>query len=156
MGKDRKQSFLEAGEDLFSLRGYKDVSIDDITSHLGVATGSFYSYFRTKEGFYSEILDVIEARGKRMAERVVSRFQSPMNQLKALYRFTTLGILKNRILRGIQGSGGYTHWNSTGLRGQHTQHDRLSSRRGRRYHNNLHHSARRDRLRRSGRILVHG
>ena len=101
MEKGRKQRFLEAGEGLFSLHGYKDVSIEDITSHLGVATGSFYSCFTTKEAFYSKILDVIEARGKRMAGRVVARFQSPMNQLKALYRFTTLGILKNRILRGI-------------------------------------------------------
>ena len=101
METDRKQRLLKAGEALFSQHGYRNVSIEDITTLLGVATGSFYSFFPTKEAFYSEILDKIEARGKKMAERVTSRFRSPMNQLKALYRFTTLGILKNRILRGI-------------------------------------------------------
>ena len=98
---ERREGLIEAGERLFSRYGYRDVSIEDIAGATGLATGSFYNYFRTKEAFYEEILDRIEARGIAEARRVIAGFRSPMNQLKALYRFITLALRRNAILRGI-------------------------------------------------------
>lgn len=86
---------------MFSSYGYKEVNIEDVSKSAGLSTGSFYKYFPSKESFYSEILDRIEMQGIREADRIVTSFESPLNQLKALYRFTTLGIKNNRILRGI-------------------------------------------------------
>ena len=101
MEKDRKDSLLRIGERLFALHGYRDVSIGDITEAAGLAMGSFYTYFPGKESFYAEILDRIEQRGIREVERHVNSFHSPLNKLKALYRYTTLSLGSNEILRGI-------------------------------------------------------
>lgn len=101
MEKDRKDSLLRIGERLFALHGYRDVSIRDITEAAGLAMGSFYTYFPGKESFYAEILDRLEQRGTREVEKHVNSFHSPLNKLKALYRYTTLSLGSNEILRGI-------------------------------------------------------
>jgi AcrR family transcriptional regulator len=101
MGADKRQLFLKVGEELFSRYGYKDVNIEDITKEAGVGTGSFYTYFPSKEVFYEQILDNLENQGIRSVDRLVAGFRSPINKMKALYRFTTLGVKNNPILLGI-------------------------------------------------------
>jgi len=101
MGTSKRDLFLKIGERLFRRYGYKDVSIEDITREAGVGTGSFYTYFPSKEKFYEQILDNLENQGIRSVDRLVGAFKSPVNKLRALYRFTTLGIKNNPILLGI-------------------------------------------------------
>ena len=103
MRADRKQALLAAGVELFSRHGYREVSIEEITRGAGVGTGSFYTYFSGKEEFYEEILDGIEEQGRQEVDRLVASFESPLNRLKALYRFATLGIRKNPLLLDAQG-----------------------------------------------------
>jgi AcrR family transcriptional regulator len=101
MGTSKRDLFLKIGERLFRRYGYKDVNIEDITREAGVGTGSFYTYFQSKEAFYEEILDNLEEQGIHSVDRLVAGFSSPLNKMKALYRFTTLGIRHNPILLGI-------------------------------------------------------
>ena len=101
MRADRRQALLAAGADLFSSRGYREVSIEEIARSAGVGTGSFYTYFKGKEEFFEEILDDIEQQGRQEVDRLVASFESPLNRLKALYRFATLGIRKNPLLLGV-------------------------------------------------------
>jgi len=110
MGTSKRELFLKIGERLFSRYGYKDVNIGDITKEAGVGTGSFYTYFPSKEAFYEQILNNLESKGIRSVDRVVGAFKSPVNKLRALYRFTTLGIKNNPILLGIlTGDRKYTY-----------------------------------------------
>jgi len=101
MEKNRKDTLLRIGERLFAQHGYRDVSIRDITDAAGLGMGSFYTYFPSKEGFYSSILDTIEQRGVRDMEKHVNSLHSPLFRLKALFRYTTLSLRSNEILRGI-------------------------------------------------------
>ncbi|MFW5806591.1 MAG: TetR/AcrR family transcriptional regulator [Spirochaetota bacterium] len=101
MESDKRALLLSVGLQLFSRDGYKDVSISDVTSRASLSVGTFYKYFSSKEDFYDHVLDVVEREGIRKAERVISRLHSPMNKLKAVYRFVTLGVRHNRILRGV-------------------------------------------------------
>jgi len=98
---DRRETLLKSGERLFAQHGYRQVSIKDITSAVGLGMGSFYTYFPSKEAFYSDILDAIEERGVRELEKRVNGFHSPIFRMKALYRYTTLSLRNNDILRGI-------------------------------------------------------
>jgi AcrR family transcriptional regulator len=98
---DKREAFIHVGEKLFSRHGYRDVSIEDITRAAGTGTGSFYNYFPSKEDFYGAIIDIIERQGIEKTDRILNRLQSPVNKLKAIARFTTLGIRRNPILRGI-------------------------------------------------------
>ena len=101
MAQNRRDTLLKIGERLFSEHGYRNVSIKDITASAGLGMGSFYTYFRTKEAFYSDILDGIETRGVREVEKHVNSFRSPLFRLKALFRYTILSLRSNEILRGI-------------------------------------------------------
>jgi AcrR family transcriptional regulator len=101
MGRNRRDTLLRIGERLFAEHGYRDVSIKDITAAAGLGMGSFYTYFPTKEAFYSDILDGIEQRGVREVEKHVSSLRSPLFRLKALFRYTILSLRSNEILRGI-------------------------------------------------------
>jgi AcrR family transcriptional regulator len=101
MRADRRQALLAAGGELFSSRGYRDVSIEEIARGAGVGTGSFYTYFSGKEEFFEEILDQIEQQGRQEVDRLVASFESPLNRLRALYRFATLGIRRNPLLLGV-------------------------------------------------------
>ena len=97
----KKEILVRVGERLFAQYGYRDVSVTDITQRAGFGTGSFYIYFPSKEAFFNEILDKLEQESIEEIDRVLSRFQSPLNKLKAIYRFVTLDLRKNSILRGI-------------------------------------------------------
>jgi AcrR family transcriptional regulator len=101
MRADRRQALLAAGADLFSRQGYREVSIEEIARGAGVGTGSFYTYFTGKEEFYEEILDGIEQQGRQEVDRLVASFESPLNRLKAVYRFATLGIRRSPLLLGV-------------------------------------------------------
>ncbi|HVP19472.1 MAG TPA: helix-turn-helix domain-containing protein [Spirochaetia bacterium] len=101
MEYNRRDTLLKVGERLFAQNGYRDVSIKDITSAAGLGMGSFYTYFGSKEELYSAILDIIEQRGVKEVEKHVNSFRSPIYRLKALFRYTTLSLRTNDILRGI-------------------------------------------------------
>lgn len=101
MGRNRRDTLLKIGERLFAEHGYRDVSIKDVTASAGLGMGSFYTYFPTKEAFYSDIIDVIEQRGVVEVEKRVNGFRSPLFRLKALFRYTILSLRSNQILRGI-------------------------------------------------------
>lgn len=97
----RREQFLQAGERLFAEHGYRGVTIAEVTDAVGVSTGSFYNHFPDKETFFGVILDRAAERGMLQARQVISRFKNPMNQLKALYRFITLGLRGNPLLLGV-------------------------------------------------------
>jgi AcrR family transcriptional regulator len=101
MGRTRRDTLLKIGERLFAEHGYRDVSIKDITGSAGLGMGSFYTYFPSKEAFYSDILDGIEERGVHEVVKRVNSLRSPLFRLKALFRYTILSLRSNEILRGI-------------------------------------------------------
>ena len=99
--KGRREQLLQAGERLFAEHGYRGVTIAEVAGAVGVSTGSFYNHFQDKESFFGAILDRVAEQGIRQARQVISRFKNPMNQLKALFRFITLGIRSNPLLLGV-------------------------------------------------------
>lgn len=50
--KARREALIEYGSELLNTCDLDEISVADVTSHLGYSTGSFYSYFRDKEAFF--------------------------------------------------------------------------------------------------------
>jgi AcrR family transcriptional regulator len=92
---------VAVGTHMFETRGYRHVSIQDIADAVGISVGSFYTYFNSKESLYTSIVYQLEKDGIERTIRIVSRYHSPLNKIRALYRLVTLGVRRNRILRGI-------------------------------------------------------
>ena len=55
---ERKKEILDTAERLFRIKGYERCTIMDIINEIGIAKGTFYHYFKSKE----EVLDAIVLR----------------------------------------------------------------------------------------------
>ena len=61
----RMNEFIDTAEELFNAHGYYETQISDIVKTIGVAQGTFYYYFKSKE-------DIVEAIVQRKVEQVVA------------------------------------------------------------------------------------
>lgn len=70
-----RQSLVEKGRELFLSYGLKKTSISDITKAVGIAQGSFYIFFDSKEDLYFEILQIEEEkiRGSLIDEQLLNK-----------------------------------------------------------------------------------
>lgn len=55
--RERKQRIMETALDLFSQKGLKGTSSNEIAYTAGVSIGTFYSYFENKKALFLEILE---------------------------------------------------------------------------------------------------
>ena len=53
--KDKKADIFNCGKALFSSKGFKDTNVSDITKMAGIAVGTFYNYFSSKENLFIRI-----------------------------------------------------------------------------------------------------
>ncbi|NLZ53228.1 MAG: TetR/AcrR family transcriptional regulator [Thermoanaerobacteraceae bacterium] len=52
-----RNDLVAAGQELFGTYGLKKTSIEDLTKAVGIAQGSFYTFFNSKEQLYLEVMD---------------------------------------------------------------------------------------------------
>ena len=62
----RKNEILDAAERLFGTKGFEQTSTNDILSEIGIARGTLYYHFKSKE-------DILDAMIGRMTDRLVRR-----------------------------------------------------------------------------------
>lgn len=54
---NKKEDIIKAAAKLFSEKSFHDVKMDEIAEKLGIAKGTIYLYFKSKEKLYLEILE---------------------------------------------------------------------------------------------------
>ncbi len=64
----RIAEIIDAAEALFNARGYQETQISDIVKAIGVAQGTFYYYFKSKE-------EVVEAIVRRKLDRILAEIK---------------------------------------------------------------------------------
>ncbi|NLK96814.1 MAG: TetR/AcrR family transcriptional regulator [Epulopiscium sp.] len=69
---ERRTEILDTAERLFHIKGYDKCTVNDILNAIGIAKGTFYHYFKSKE----EVLDGIVSRYK---EIVVNKAHQILN-----------------------------------------------------------------------------
>ncbi|MCS7462581.1 TetR/AcrR family transcriptional regulator [Paenibacillus doosanensis] len=57
MGEDKKNNIVEAALKLFEEQGYHQTKVSDIVREAGVAQGTFYLYFQSKEDLFRSIAE---------------------------------------------------------------------------------------------------
>ncbi len=83
---ERKQQILDAAEKRFAHYGYKRTVIDDIVSDVGLAKGSFYLYFKSKEDIFRRVIDRNRMEVLENIRHVVGEDDSPTDKLRRLVR----------------------------------------------------------------------
>lgn len=78
-----KGRLVESAKKLIADRGYNNTKVEDITNEAQVAKGTFYTYFKTKEDIFIEILDNIFQK----AETALKELQFEKDLKKNLHKF---------------------------------------------------------------------
>ena len=69
---ERKNEILDAAAELFAVKGYEETSTGDILDRVGIARGTLYYHFRSKEEILDALIEringVLIARAKKAAE----------------------------------------------------------------------------------------
>ena len=77
-----KQKIIESGTKLISVLGFKKTSIQDITDAAGVAKGTFYNFFSSKEELLFEILSAHEEFRDKLLNEVVETESKAENAIQ--------------------------------------------------------------------------
>jgi AcrR family transcriptional regulator len=68
----RRSEILGAAQQLFYLKGYEPTSIQDIITEIGIAKGTFYHYFSSKQALLDAIIERIIEQTLQMVEPTVA------------------------------------------------------------------------------------
>jgi len=71
--KNKRDVIFLKAEELFQRYGYKKVSVDDIVAKAGVAKGTFYLYFKSKDELYNQIILSYYEEAKKLTEEVIKK-----------------------------------------------------------------------------------
>ena len=71
-GERRKQELLKIAYRLFLSKGYENTSVDDIIDEAGIAKGTYYYYFESKEQMLEEVIDMMLESEIENAKAVVT------------------------------------------------------------------------------------
>jgi AcrR family transcriptional regulator len=97
-----RNELLEIGRELFGRYGLEKTTISDLTDPVGIANGTFYQFFDSKEALYLELL---EAEGEELAEEFVAesfeRYQEPEEAIEAFILAVMNEIETNPLIRQL-------------------------------------------------------
>ncbi|ONG89118.1 TetR family transcriptional regulator [Bacillus cereus] len=82
--EERRKEILETAERLFITKGYTKTTVNDILKEIGIAKGTFYHYFKSKEEVMDEIIMRIIKEDVTKAKVIVSNPNIPV--LEKLFR----------------------------------------------------------------------
>ena len=99
----RRQAILDAGEKLFASTSFSKLTMNDVADEAGVAKGTVYLYFPTKEGLFLDLLQermlgwvedfdrrLLKARAEWSADRLVKALADSLEGREALVRMLTM------------------------------------------------------------------
>lgn len=84
MRENRRRALLDASLRVFSERGYHATRISDLIEAAGVARGTFYIYFESKEAIFHELVDEMLVRIRSNVDGVETEGDAPPLQVQLL------------------------------------------------------------------------
>ena len=109
-GKEKeiiRKTLISKGRELFSKYGLKKTSITELTNSAGIAQGTFYNFFASKEELYFEILEQEEANSAKYLENIVTTSSSARESIKKIITCTFDLFERNQFIRRIFESKDY-------------------------------------------------
>ncbi|MGT2784346.1 TetR/AcrR family transcriptional regulator [Streptococcus merionis] len=98
MVEEKKQALKTAAYQVFSQKGYKATGISEIAKQAGVAVGSFYNYYDSKEDIF---LDVYIAENNRIRQEMMDGLDweaEAVDLVTQLFAWSRKKISSNKIL----------------------------------------------------------
>jgi AcrR family transcriptional regulator len=96
---DKKSEILNAARTLFSANGFKNTSVADITKLAGVAAGTFYLYYVSKDTLFMQIYLEENEKLKRTILAAVDLDGEPMRVMQEIMALNMQGMMTHPILK---------------------------------------------------------
>lgn len=97
--EDKKADIFNCGKELFSSKGFKDTNVSDITKMAGMAVGTFYNYYSSKEKLFIEIYLKENEKLKRSIMESIDLDGNPVKVVKEAITLNLKGMNTNPILK---------------------------------------------------------
>lgn len=69
--EERKKELVKKAYELFITKGYENTSVDDIIASAGIAKGTYYYHFESKEQILEEVVNMMIDKGVEKAKTIV-------------------------------------------------------------------------------------
>lgn len=83
----RKDAIIEAATRLFAVKGFNETSTAEVAKEAGVAQGTLFYHFKTKEGIMLEVFHGIMETYQAGLEKAVKEADTGLEALKGILRF---------------------------------------------------------------------
>lgn len=77
----RKKELIKIAYELFITKGYENTSVDEIIAKAGIAKGTYYYHFESKEQMLEEVVNMMIDDGVERAKQVVNSNLNPEQKL---------------------------------------------------------------------------
>jgi TetR/AcrR family transcriptional repressor of nem operon len=107
-----KEEIIKQGVELFRVQGYHNTGISDILTTCDIPKGSFYNYFKSKEGFCIRTLDYYgDDQLEFMRNTLMNAGSSPIDRLKVFYlslirKYSQESVLSGCLINNISNEAG--------------------------------------------------
>ena len=78
---DRRSEILDMARSMFITIGYEDTSINDLIKRLGIAKGTFYHYFKSKEELLDQVINEVNTEIVKNISEIASLDRSADEKL---------------------------------------------------------------------------
>jgi AcrR family transcriptional regulator len=107
--EERKAEIIQAARYLFLTKGYEQVSMQDVMDALGIAKGTIYYYFKSKEDLFEAVtFDLVDRVTAAMKEVAQSSTGSALERLQQLLMAGQVAASNGQILEHLHTSANQT------------------------------------------------
>ena len=96
---DKKYLILEKAKDMIISDGYGNISINKLTTELGISKGSFYTYFISKDEMLNEILEEYKRETIKFIEYVNEKTNSIQEFIENSLSYSSLFLAEENTLK---------------------------------------------------------
>ncbi len=95
-----KAQLIEKGTELFGLYGIKKTNIQDLTEAVGIAKGSFYLFYNSKEELFLDVLEETEHQLLALMEEIIQEMKNnPKEAFRKFLAFHFQSLDENPIIK---------------------------------------------------------
>lgn len=99
--EEQRSRVLEASVDIFSKRGYRATSMNEIAAEVGLSKPTLYHYFRSKEAILVRLYEEVMAESLSSARSIVESAPSPLEAVRQLLSYRARYTCKNQALHKV-------------------------------------------------------
>jgi AcrR family transcriptional regulator len=101
-----RNNLLKKGREYFIRYGLKKTSIDDVARATGIAKGTFYTFFESKEAFFLAVHELSEEKLRAELLNKLEEIKEPHEKLRTFLKAAFAMLEEDPLMRAVFSNGG--------------------------------------------------